>query len=85
MKGFQELIEACKGLEDPESIHIVLRVIPTEINIRSGLVSFYVLLRDKLDMNDQGSVRQFEYDVNFDLPIEAIHLALAIDEKDGEI
>lgn len=83
MKDLVELFAACAGDSEAESvsfpaefrpIDIVLKVVPTAIDLETGMVTLHALLRDRLDA-DSHSIRHFEYDVNFELPIEAIELA----------
>lgn len=88
MNDLKELFVACGGeisgsdttdfVSIPREmipINIVLKVIPTGIDLRSGVVALHVLLSDKLEATEHGQILQYTYDIDLNLPIEAIELA----------
>lgn len=82
MKSFSELFRACKveisddsAITDFEPIEIALTVMPTSIDFVTGMVTCQVLLDYKLEATETpGQLRQTFYDVELDLPIQAIEL-----------
>lgn len=92
MKDLVELFAACGGDDagggyvtlpnDFSPIDIVLKVVPTHIDLDEKVVNFLVLIDNKIDMNEVGQIRQLEFNARIQLPIEAVQLAPKA-EEDG--
>lgn len=84
MKTLQELLIACGGdavadgvclPKEFRSIEIALKVMPTDVDLENNVVTFRVLLADKLEAVESGMILHTEYGPQeISLPIEAVEL-----------
>lgn len=87
MKDFAEFFGACGAevidggfikmnhTEGLKPMEIALKVVPTDIDFENQMITFRALIDDRLEGTPiPGQLRHTEYNVEFDLPLDAIEL-----------